>query len=1485
MKRLHKNLKRVLALMLSVVLFAGGVQYSTTSKAADTTISFGAADAINYWADSPAENAYVLFLKANADVNSAYYTGMKCEVSDGSNVTEHEFNAVTTYSGMFNLRIPYSLLPKPTDMTATGKTYTLTFKAGQLTSADNETVTISQDFSILLKDGNKMGAVDTVHTDITYVAGAKTVINIWPSPDATLTAGSGYYHKVLRGQLRYGDGSATQTAAIEGIYRWENQAYYYMPLPESVSSSLKTGSIVVFDNVIVQDAADATRLVRLPNLCYQYTEGAEPCWAKIEEPVSVSYSPVELSLYSASNGPDNAYWDMYFDTDAEVPGTAWTTIFADVSATVGDNAVELSVKKSNNKQLNVFINDTATLPISPERGTVLKIKAGKYKDTTNAYGIEIKNDCVLTWNGSQWSTQASPQEEEVTITGIQLKGFNEESNRWNVYVDVNGTIPGEGWNGEFTGLTYTINGQEKQVEAIYKHNQSTLFFYIPAGELAKDFTGDVKIVLRAGVATHSVPGTKSMKLTQDFTMYVNEYGWSTENFVKIPVYKKMSFTGLDPETGYNSAANLWFLYINPSEKLPGTADSTFFTGLKMSIDGKPAQDITITKASHGDSAFIYLDETVIPSVITKNMKITIHAGKATSNDGSDGIQLTKDCVLYANQYGISMTGYMKPIQVMQKNVELALDRNTAFGGNESGLYLTTTDKFPVDTTWATRIKALSYDDQSGIFLNGEKIGGQLIRFAEGKVYVALADAGVTAKDKDKITIKGTFALGSDGVSYKEVSFYFNGKTWNTKYEVAKKETYLNFAVNSVNKVTGWNEEYSRWNVYLDVNALLPGKIDNIYFENLIVEVNGKQVETTVYHSYQDTLFFPIDGNILPKDAKDGTKITIKAGKAIATDKSTGICLTKDFTFYTYKGSMNERKPTNNTKWQEVTINGMLATGSYHENAKVWDFHLKLRQPLTTETGTNYLQLPIKVNGKAHTITAMQDGDYLYISIPDTVLPGTTKKATLTIEKGAKAYANAGYDGFVVQETWTAYVFNGAISEREFTEIEKFEGNIMGVQNVMPYTDGYHVYLRLNKEFPGSAWYEKYEDFTYYYNNNKVTTMARKSDSSNGKFMYFPIETALVGQPKEGDVVTIKKDTKMTCGGFEFTVTNDFMLMYNDGIWSQYMETDVKAPEDIGSLWSVARFEKGYIPVSKDGSVLYSNEDTYNKIVSMNAMKDYTISFNAKKFYDDETSPSFGVILRGNPVNDTDPMTKELLYGYVITFSAVEYKEDPTSDEAGIWTGYLNLWKNGENYSLLDQYRVSYVYDQSDHPYFQYEKDYNYEFSIYNITETCVCITVKVNGKLVMRYYDEAGSDPFDPAINEGTFQVYAGCPNYITDDVVELSEIITEKAECKVGDRVRVAATYPSVLEGAEFAVDKKGAAIEEGAFVATEPGTYTITGTYNGKELTSTTITVTKAEAEETAEQSTFPVIPVVVIGVLTVAGLTAIVLLSRKKKKTKNN
>ena len=576
--------------------------------------------------------------------------------------------------------------------------------------------------------------------------------------------------------------------------------------------------------------------------------------------------------------------------------------------------------------------------------------------------------------------------------------------------------------------------------------------------------------------------------------------------------------------------------------------------------------------------------------------------------------------------------------------------------------------------------------------------------------------------------------------------------------------------------------------------------------------------------------------------------------------------------------MTELEPTTDTDWQEANIYGLLRAGNYSDAAQCWNVYVRFTNDLRTEKGTLFLRLPVEINGKTHYFKATQEGaNYLYFSIPESILPKETKAASISIKGGATTKANAGRNGIKIVNDWEAYVFNYAISDTKFTEIEKTEAKIVGLKNVYSKLgSGAHVYLRLDVKMPGTSWYEYYENFVYEYNGVEVKTEAAKAEGD--KFLYFRLDYEKLGDPKEGDIVTIKDGMVLVCGGYEITLTGGYQLVYRDGLWSQYIESSVERPDNLGSLWSFARFDKRYIPTTKDGSVLTNGDDEYSLISSVDKLKDYTISFRSKKNYDDETASVFKLILRGNPISEDEPMSTTLLYGYVISFEAAQFPNPENPDEK-IWGGYLSLWKNGENAALIDQYRVHYETIDIDHAFWEYGKEYLYEVSVYNVTDDCVCIELSINGVRVMRYYDEAGSDSMDPAINEGTFAIWATGPSYVGADIVELAEVISEKDECETGEEVRVAATYPALIDGVEYTVDSKNATVTDGIFVAKKAGTYTISCTYKGKDLKAKTITVVKAETSAGISNGTIWIIVAsIIVGLIVVAGV--LVIFWRKKR-----
>lgn len=1252
------------------------------------------------------------------------------------------------------------------------------------------------------------------------------------------------------------------------------------------------GDTVTLTSCTLSYQNDATKAVKLSNeTVLEYTGSAWKVQGSASEdptPDTKKYSDVKFkSINSATNYRDGMGWLLYLDPANELPGKADSTAFDGIKATIGGVEKSLSLYKASHENTAMIVIPPEDLAKKPSKNTKVVIKKGKTASNDGSNGINITKDFTIYVNQYGMSTEGyckKPSYKSLTFTSVNAATEYRAETGWLVYLDPSAALPGKADSTRFEGLKIKIGSKETAVTVFKASYQDTAMLVIPPDVLEQNIKNNTKITVKAGKAT-SNDGSDGINLTKDLTIYANRYGLSSSGYMKKPVYLDVKFGDINSASGYIPTADQWGFYMIPDITLPGTPDSTHYKGLKATVNGKETE-IIIANSAHASSAFLALATDLIPKTVTKNIKIVIKAGKAQANDGGNGIRLTKDYTIYLNKWGISPKGFLSKPKLVQKNATLSLDRATLFGGDKNGLYLTTNDKFKTDETWQTRISSPAYEQVSGVYYNGRKADVSLIRYADGRAYLALRDSGIEAKDKDKITIRGVFALDGKAVSYTAVSYYFNGKIWNAKYEKAKGETYTPVKANDVYQVSGYSDKVKAWHIYLKTDKKLPGEGDQISFDHLTVEANGKKTKVTVFHAaYQDSLFFVLDRSFLSGNAPDGTKITLKAGKALANDLSTGISLTQDYTFYVYRGMLTSTQPAKTTKWQNVKATGLYITTGFREEANDWLLYVKFAAELKAKSGDLWLDLTVNVNGKDLTLNAQQnETNMLLVTIPASVLPKNAKSATMTIKKGSTAVANAGHDGIRFKEDFTCYMFNGMFSDRQFEKMEETKASITGIQTVINQRD---VYVKLSSEFAGTAWYERYQ-MQYLYNGKTLTTEVCKADSSNNKTIYFKINEADVPTLKEGDKIEIKKGTTLECGGYRTEITNDYYMQYTDGVWATYKESKVKAPEAEKSLWEIARFDQAYIPVAdanKSNSIMASNEDEYSIIASTEKMKDQTVTFDAQKMYDDETTPPFTVVLRGNPISEDEPMTLNMLYGYVLTFSAAEVEAEKEGEDS-TWIGYIELWKNGVNYALLDQYRVHYMADTTDHPFFQFDKNYNYTFSVYNITDTCACIEVKINGKLALRYYDEAGSDPLDPAVNAGTFQMNVGCPSYFTDEVAELDTVIAEADECLVGDEIRVAATYPAIIEGAEYTVDKEGATVTDGIFKAEKEGTYTITATYNGKQLSPKTITVTKAKTATVAkEKKNFPVLPVAAGGVAVVILAGAAVILLKKNKRTKKD
>ncbi len=1206
-------------------------------------------------------------------------------------------------------------------------------------------------------------------------------------------------------------------------------------------------------------------------------------WVEKVEEQTVDFDFVDLLTASKFN-TETQKWEIYLSTTRAMPFADEAASF-DVLMKLDGKSKTITCKKSSVEHSFAFQIDASLIPQNPAQEMALTVMAGKYNVKEESTKIKIENDIILYFvngNISLASSNIAIDEKDITFkidrtsqgggtnTGVYLTAAD------NVPFNTDWAVNTIAYEGRTNGVF--LNGVKTDA-FLKKYNTDK--YYVCLGDVnitAQE--GDILVVKGVFKTDNYISSYKEYVLTFKNNSWLD----GTEPQTK---YTTVTINGYDETISrYSNDLNRWELYFTTKQKLPGN-DDQIFNSVTANINGK---DYTMPcyHAGHKDTFLLIIESDKLKKNDTAKVIIS---GKAKSDDQTIGMDVQK-FTIYVNKYGVSLKGYLSPIKVMEKNVNLTLDTTTYnwTAGTENGIYLYTTDNFKVDKNWETPIRAISYDDNSGVFYNGKKIDAILKKYNDNVIYLDILSSGITAKNKDKITIKGTFSLDGYGVSYKEKSFYFNGQSWSTTYKKPKPKTTVSLTPVKVSRFAHFNIERNAWDVYVEMDGEVPG-VNDYEYKSLMCEVGSKSFEVNLYR-VENCLVFFVPAEILPKDAKDGAAITLRKGKVSDNYNLYDINITKDFTAYIYHNNLSSKKPTDKTNYLDITVPGLLKTCKYVEDLKVWQLFFTVENEFDVDDGTRYFDLPVKINGKTlEDAEVYRSGECLYIAIPETVLPKDAKNATLTIAKGSKAVGNSGWNGIRFKNDVTAYLFGGVWNNVNFTEYEETDLTIKHLSfcNYNNEVSRWDIYLNVDREIPGNNWFEYFDGLTAYLNGKKYSTYANKAESVNNRLLYISLDEAVFGKFKEGDVIYIPKGITYSCGGYKINNMQDFYIQFHNGTWFEYYETDVKAPKPQNSIWENGRID-GYIPVQEEKGIMFTSVAPTNIIKSVKNMKDVTFTFDTTKMlaFNEELATN-SMILRGQPLTEGMEISETALYGYNISFSYIELKEEnfPNNPELwGIHSQEIAVWKNGINYSLMDQYRMTNNWRKINHPFFEYDKKYEYTVSIYNVEEDVCVIEIYCNDELVMRVVDRASDDPQDPVCNEGQFQIYASCPQYLYSPAVELDALEVSQNECYIGEQVRISATYPAILEGAEYTVDSQDAVIKDGVFTAKKEGTYTVSGTYNGVSKGSVQIKVINKPVKDTVtnETSAFPVIPVAIGGGVAVIIAVAVLLIILLKKKKHN-
>ena len=322
----------------------------------------------------------------------------------------------------------------------------------------------------------------------------------------------------------------------------------------------------------------------------------------------------------------------------------WTFILSAMEGS--ENGIFLNGSKVDSANLRKY-NDNETWFFTEgftasNVGDCLTIK-GQFKDN-KANKIVSINESSFVWNGSQWSDVVY---DDITLTDLHTDtNSNSSGNYWEIYVNTTEIVPGTAWATQFQNVAVQTGDTSISPVTVNKtgDNQLNAFFY-GTDELPTDgsIADGTPLTIKAGKYKAS-DSSHGIWIKADFTIYAKDGGFTTEEPV---TYQDVLFTGFAGEATGFSGEN-WHIYLLPSSTLPGTNDSTHFTGLQMKVGEGEAFDITFNPTGYyNSSAFFSVPADKMPENLADGTKITILAGKADSDDGSEGINLTSDFVFYA----------------------------------------------------------------------------------------------------------------------------------------------------------------------------------------------------------------------------------------------------------------------------------------------------------------------------------------------------------------------------------------------------------------------------------------------------------------------------------------------------------------------------------------------------------------------------------------------------------------------------------------------------------------------------------------------------------------------------------------------------------------------------------------------------------------------------------------------------------------------
>lgn len=674
---------------------------------------------------------------------------------------------------------------------------------------------------------------------------------------------------------------------------------------------------------------------------------------------------------------------------------------------------------------------------APQTGDRILIPTLTITDPNNV-SQKIAKRAVIEFDGTNWNVV----EDTINIKSVYAHSAD-SGQGWRFYFDVKGE-----WVST-DNVTYNKDDSYK----VTINKASGTIGEVPAGNLEIFKSGERLFMVIWGQYTEVKPEVGDQIIIPAVKLSNSTDASQVENFSETTVIKydgsnwnldteamdAYKYTKLDIKGFCNYQQNSckpdadgnYAVYLNTNNELPGKSWGVDFK-IKALIN---EQEYTLETKKADAAKVLYLNINSSHIPYGNDGKVTLKAGKYGDGKGND-IKLDQDWTFYISKYGMSTSDKILDKNVV-KGVKFTLGTTTA-----DGVYLSTNknDGLLSDAAnWSRRSKPAinryssdntmyywNNNSKYGLQKDGEFVGLDYLKEAEynnyyrliAKIgdnshYLALSDLWGSGKVTDgTYTVTGVFCDDEGNLAeYEELKLNrTTDENGNVKYEEILDIDYTQFTLSEIYKESKYQDEPKRYDTYIKPSADFSAIPDDTQFTGLKLKVgDGEEINISVFKAgHMNSFFFMADENIIPKNVAKGTKITIKKGKAISSDKTLGIELTEDYVMYALgnaEGFTTER-PIDYTTFNVTAFKHYT---KFNSTTNTWQFYVGTDANLPGTEWNEKVNIKVMVGNKEIEATAQKYSNsmqnVMFFEIPASDMP-KDQDTTVTILKGQYACNDA-----------------------------------------------------------------------------------------------------------------------------------------------------------------------------------------------------------------------------------------------------------------------------------------------------------------------------------------------------------------------------------------------------------------------------------------------------------------------------------------------